>query len=167
MSLPRPNFTLRYESDIPRQIGLAGSSAIITATLRALMAFYGVDVPKEVQPSLILSAERDELDINAGFMDRVIQVYEGCVFMDLDESLLRATGHGRYEPLDPAPPAAALPGLQAGPGQGLGPGPQRDPGQGTTAATPSRSAMLEEARRPGRAGPAGACWRAIGRRSSG
>ena len=100
--LPARNFTLRYESDIPRQIGLAGSSAIITATLRALMAFYGIDIPREVQPSLILSAERDELDINAGFMDRVIQVYEGCVFMDLDETLLRAAGHGRYEPLDPA-----------------------------------------------------------------
>ncbi len=102
LRLPERGFTLRYESDIPRQIGLAGSSAIITATLRALMAFYGLDIPREIQPSLVLSAERDELDINAGFMDRVIQVYEGCVFMDLDESLLRATGHGRYEPLDPA-----------------------------------------------------------------
>jgi glucuronokinase len=102
MSLPKRGFTLRYESDIPRQIGLAGSSAIITATLRALMAFYGVSIPREIQPSLILSAERDELDINAGFMDRVIQVYEGCVFMDLDERLLRAKGHGCYEPLDPA-----------------------------------------------------------------
>jgi glucuronokinase len=102
LRLPPRAFTLRYESDIPRQIGLAGSSAIITATLRALMAFYGLDIPREVQPSLILSAERDELDINAGFMDRVIQVYEGCVFMDLDEALLRADGHGRYEPLDPA-----------------------------------------------------------------
>jgi glucuronokinase len=101
LSLPRRNFSVRYESDIPRQIGLAGSSAIITATLRALMAFYGVAVPKDVQPSLILSAERDELDINAGFMDRVIQVYGGCVYMDLDERLLRADGHGRYEPLDP------------------------------------------------------------------
>ncbi|MDD8025602.1 MAG: GHMP kinase [Acidobacteriota bacterium] len=101
LALPPRCFTLRYESDIPRQIGLAGSSAIITATLRALMAFYGAVIPKEVQPSLVLSAERDELDINAGFMDRVIQVYEGCVFMDLDERLLRAEGHGRYEPLDP------------------------------------------------------------------
>jgi glucuronokinase len=61
-----------------------------------------VTVPKDIQPSLILSAERDELDINAGFMDRVIQVYEGCMFMDLDENLIRSQGHGRYERLDPA-----------------------------------------------------------------
>jgi len=66
------------------------------------MDFYGVTVPKDIQPSLILSAERDELDINAGFMDRVIQVYEGCMFMDLDENLIRSQGHGRYERLDSA-----------------------------------------------------------------
>lgn len=102
MTLEKTNFSVRYESDIPRQIGLAGSSAIITATLRALMDFYGVTVSKDIQPSLILSAERDELDINAGFMDRVIQVYEGCMFMDLDENLIRSQGHGRYERLDPA-----------------------------------------------------------------
>jgi glucuronokinase len=31
------NFTLSFESDIPRLVGLAGSSAIVTATLRALL----------------------------------------------------------------------------------------------------------------------------------
>ena len=30
------NFSLRYSSTIPRQVGLAGSSAIVTATMRAL-----------------------------------------------------------------------------------------------------------------------------------
>src|SRR5262249_53040810 len=33
------NFSVRYHSDIPRQVGLAGSSAIIVATLRCLMDF--------------------------------------------------------------------------------------------------------------------------------
>ena len=31
------NFSVRYETDIPRQVGLAGSSSIIVATLRCLM----------------------------------------------------------------------------------------------------------------------------------
>ncbi len=39
------NFTLRYESNIPRQVGLAGSSAIVVATLRCLMEFHGVEIP--------------------------------------------------------------------------------------------------------------------------
>src|SRR5215212_2908327 len=50
IELHRRNFTLSFESDIPRLVGLAGSSAIITATLRALMKFYEVDVPKELKP---------------------------------------------------------------------------------------------------------------------
>jgi len=99
--LPRRNFTAHYESTIPRQVGLGGSSAIVTAAMRALMKFYDVDIPLQVQPSLILSAERDELDISAGFMDRVTQVYEGCVYMDLDETMIKDKGHGVYERLDP------------------------------------------------------------------
>ena len=95
------NFTIRYRSSIPRQVGLAGSSAIITATMRALIQFYGVDIPREILPTLILQAEQKELGINAGLQDRVIQVYEGCVYMDFDRQLMEKQGHGRYEPLDP------------------------------------------------------------------
>lgn len=99
--LDSKNFTIRYTSDIPRQLGLGGSSAIITAAFRALMEFYNVDIPLQILPTLILEAERDELGINAGFMDRVIQVYEGCVYMDLDEEIVRKKGHGVYERLSP------------------------------------------------------------------
>ena len=95
------NFTVRYESEIPRQVGLGGSSAIVTAMMRALMKFYGVEIPIHLQPSLVLSSERDELDISAGFMDRVTQVYEGCVYMDLPEVMIKEKGYGIYERLDP------------------------------------------------------------------
>jgi len=99
--LSEENFTVSYDSTIPRQLGLGGSSAIITAALRALMKFYQVEIPKNVQPSLILDAENEELGINAGFMDRVIQVYEGCVYMDLDREYIKLHGYGKYEPLEP------------------------------------------------------------------
>ena len=95
------NFSLRYRSTIPRRVGLAGSSALVTATLRCLMEFYDVKIPKELQPNLILSVENEELGIAAGLQDRVIQVYENCVFMDFDEQLMERDGHGRYEELDP------------------------------------------------------------------
>ncbi|HNQ88056.1 MAG TPA: GHMP kinase [Verrucomicrobiota bacterium] len=96
------NFTLRYQSTIPSLVGLAGSSAIITACLRALMTFYGVTIPKPVQPHVILSVETQELGIPAGLQDRVIQVYEGVVFMDFHRETLEKQGYGRYEELDPA-----------------------------------------------------------------
>jgi glucuronokinase len=95
------NFTIRYRSSIPRQVGLAGSSAIITATTKALMAFYKVEINKEVLPNLVLSVEKDELGINAGLQDRVIQAYEGCVYMDFDKKIMDAQGHGNYVPIDP------------------------------------------------------------------
>ncbi|MCB1232740.1 MAG: GHMP kinase [Verrucomicrobiae bacterium] len=96
------NFTLRYQSDVPSQVGMAGSSAIITAALRALMAFYGVTIPKAVQAKLILSVENDELNIPAGLQDRVIQAYEGVVFMDFDRDTMERQGYGIYEELEPS-----------------------------------------------------------------
>ncbi len=102
IQLPDRNFSIRYRSTIPLRVGLSGSSALVTATLRALMDFYEVDIPKPIQPSLILSVEKNELGISAGLQDRVIQVYEGCVFMDFDKTLLETRGHGNYEELDPS-----------------------------------------------------------------
>jgi glucuronokinase len=96
------NFTIRYRSSIPRQVGLAGSSAIVTATMKALMQFYEVDIPKHILPTIILKAETEELGINAGLQDRVIQVYEGCVFMDFEKEHFQKNGFGKYEPIDSA-----------------------------------------------------------------
>ena len=95
------NFTIRYHSSIPRQVGLAGSSAIITATFRALMQFYKVKIPTEILPSIVLSVEMDELGINAGLQDRVIQTYEGCVYMDFNKNHLEEHGYGIYESINP------------------------------------------------------------------
>ena len=107
INLESKNFTIRYETSIPRQVGLGGSSAIVCAAMRALMEFYAVEIPEEILPTLILDAERKELGINAGFMDRVIQVYEGCMFMDLNPKIIEEKGHGIYERLD----AGLLPNL--------------------------------------------------------
>ena len=99
--LASKNFTIRYHSSIPRQVGLAGSSAIITATMRALMKYYDVNIPMALLPGIILSAESEELGINAGLQDRVTQVYEGCVYMNFDRNLIESQGHGNYEAIDP------------------------------------------------------------------
>ena len=102
IQLPEKNFAVRYRSNIPRHVGMAGSSALVTATLRCLMEYYEVAIPEEIQPNLILSVETDELGISAGLQDRVIQVYQQCVFMDFDRALMERQGHGRYERIDPA-----------------------------------------------------------------
>jgi len=98
--VPRRNFTASYQINIPRLVGLSGSSAICSAMLKALMKFYGVDIPIEMRPTICLEAER-ELGINCGFQDRVIQIYNGLVYMDFERSFVEAHNHGRYERLDP------------------------------------------------------------------
>ena len=96
------NFLLRYRTTIPRHVGLSGSSALVTATFRCLMEYYEVDIPREIQPNVILSVETEELGISAGLQDRVIQVYEDCVYMDFDCDYMEKHGHGRYEEIDPS-----------------------------------------------------------------
>src|SRR5512147_542174 len=99
------NFSVRYQTTIPRQVGLAGSSAIIVATLRCLMDFYGIEIPLEAQPTFVLNIEQEELHITAGLQDRVIQVYEGLVYMDFDrarEQMVDGLPCYAYERLDPA-----------------------------------------------------------------
>ncbi len=98
------NFRISFSSCIPRQVGLAGSSAIITATLRALMDWYSVAIPAHLLASLTLSVER-ELGIPAGLQDRVIQAYQGLVYMDFDRSQMQTENglaFGHYESLDPS-----------------------------------------------------------------
>ncbi|RMF83271.1 MAG: hypothetical protein D6736_21875 [Nitrospinota bacterium] len=101
--LGEKNWTIAYETTIPRQVGLGGSSAIITAVIKALMQFYALtdaDIPKPRQADLIWRVELEELGIAGGLQDRVVQVYGGTVFMDFSRELMEQYGHGRYEYLD-------------------------------------------------------------------
>jgi glucuronokinase len=101
------NFTMSYDTNIPRMVGLAGSSAIVSAALRGLMHFYGIsaedlNIDKATLPQIVLDIEVGELGISAGLQDRVIQIYGGLVHMDFTEAALAENGmkHGTYTELD-------------------------------------------------------------------
>ena len=96
------NFTLTYSSSIPGRLGLAGSSAIITAAVKAMMQFYGIEIPKPMLANLVLAVEKKELNIGAGLQDRVAQVYGRPVYMNFDKSLMDTQGYGEYIAFDPA-----------------------------------------------------------------
>lgn len=98
-------FSLSYGTTIPRQVGLAGSSALVVATLRCLCEFSEIEVPDAVLASIALAVETEQLQINAGLQDRVIQVYGGLVSMDFGEMTTNArfgVAHGSYERVDPS-----------------------------------------------------------------
>ncbi|XP_059494967.1 glucuronokinase with putative uridyl pyrophosphorylase [Stegostoma tigrinum] len=103
IALAKRNFTLKYDTNIPRQVGLAGSSAIVSAALKCLMKFYDLiddDLPKPLRANFILNVETEELIITAGLQDRVVQVYEGLVYMDFNKELMEKQGYGRYVTMD-------------------------------------------------------------------
>jgi len=102
IALPNRNFTLEYESTVPLRLGMGGSSAIVTAALRGLIQYYDLRIPIEEQPNLVLETETKELGVAAGLQDRVIQTYEGLVYMDFARELMAERGYGEYERLNPA-----------------------------------------------------------------
>jgi glucuronokinase len=118
IELPDRNFTLEYESSIPQRLGMGGSSAIITAALRALCEYYGLEIPREEQANLALEAETRELGMPAGLQDRVAQVYQGLMYMDFSRELMETRGYGCYERLD----AQALQNVYVGYRTSLGEG---------------------------------------------
>jgi glucuronokinase len=86
---------LRWRSSIPREVGLASSSALVIATLRALCGLGQVELEPDRLAALALAVELEELGIQAGPQDRVAQAYGGLTFMDF-------AGGGEYERLDPS-----------------------------------------------------------------
>ena len=100
IQLDERNFTIRYDSNIPLRLGLAGSSAIIMACMKALISFYGVAIPKPILANLVLNVENQELGIAAGLQDRVAQAYEQPVYMDFNKGTMKKQGFGNYEVID-------------------------------------------------------------------
>ena len=100
INITTKGFEITYDSDIPMRLGLAGSSAIITATIKALMEYFDVEIEKPELANLILSVETEELGIAAGLQDRVAQVYEQPVYMSFDKQLMVNRGFGEYIPFE-------------------------------------------------------------------
>jgi glucuronokinase len=74
--------TVSWETEIPRSVGLAGSSAIVIAVTRALCAFHDVAMSPDELASFAHAVERVDLFIAGGRQDSVVQAYGGLVFMD-------------------------------------------------------------------------------------
>jgi glucuronokinase len=87
---------VRWSTTVPREVGLGGSSAIVTATVRALCALHGRALAPDELAEMVLAVEAEDLGIAAGPQDRYAQAHEGLVLMDF------AGARPRVEPMDPA-----------------------------------------------------------------
>ena len=95
----KSTFKITYSSTIPVSVGLAGSSAIVTATYRAMLDFNNFNLDNVNLANQVLSVEKEELKIEAGLQDRVAQAFEHPMFMDFDHSIMDQKGHGDYQPI--------------------------------------------------------------------
>ncbi len=68
-----PAVSFAASTSIPRSVGLAGSSALIIATLRGLGEWDGHAWEPIELATLALAIERDRLGIEAGLQDRLVQ----------------------------------------------------------------------------------------------
>lgn len=80
----RDTFAVRWSTTIPREVGLAGSSALVIATLQALCARWDLSMEPLELAHMALAMEVEDLGIAAGLMDRAVQAYGGPVLVDGD-----------------------------------------------------------------------------------
>ena len=78
----KQKFGLRFFSDIPLQAGLAGSSALVMAALRAMGEAHGFHWTWKPLADATLNVEQRHLGIIAGPMDRWIQAQKEFLWMD-------------------------------------------------------------------------------------
>ncbi len=96
---------IRYDTTIPRSVGLAGSSALVIAAIRAIGELTGLRLPPPVLASVALRVETEQLGITAGLQDRVVQSIGGLVAMsfgEMDVDARYGVTHGQYRSLDPS-----------------------------------------------------------------
>lgn len=104
-SVSQEGFSLRYGSDIPRQLGFGGSTALVVAVQDVVCRHLGLRIDPLVRPTLAMAAEADELGLVTAPRTSVTQILGGVVAMDFDPERTDAIdglGHGRYDPVDPS-----------------------------------------------------------------
>jgi galactokinase/mevalonate kinase-like predicted kinase len=84
-----PRVRIAYESEIPLRSGLAGSTALVVALLRALFAWRGEERVGHRLAEAARRLEREDLGIVCGFGDQYMAVFGGLRFLDF-----RGKGHG-------------------------------------------------------------------------
>ncbi len=91
-------FRLRVDTTIPMSVGLAGSSAIVIASLRAILRWADEAMSPNGLALAALAVETEQLRIAAGLQDRVLQVYGQPMLMQFDHEATRS-GPGTFTPI--------------------------------------------------------------------
>ncbi len=97
-----PRVRIAYESDIPFGSGLAGSTALLVALLRALLAWSGVESGGHALAERARRVEQELLGIACGWVDHYLCTFGGLHFVDFHAKVSGDSEPARVEALPPS-----------------------------------------------------------------
>lgn len=108
---------VRYATEIPLQSGMAGSTALVVALLRALLEVRGEVPERHVLAERAREIERAEMGVTCGYVDQYMATFGGCQFVDFrgktPEGSWASEPFATLEPLDaPLPFVLAFTGVR-------------------------------------------------------
>lgn len=83
LGIARPDFGVRLATEIPRQRGVAGSTALVVALLRAVTEWQGESLGLHALAELARAVEYESLGIQCGFVDQYLCSFGGLRHVDL------------------------------------------------------------------------------------
>jgi len=103
---------IQYQSDIPYQAGLSGSTALVCATLWAILRYLQVNHHRYYFAELARYIELNRMGIVCGYQDAYMVTFGGMNYMEFrDKEFYRTVAEEPYatiEPLDGRVPAVPL-----------------------------------------------------------
>jgi galactokinase/mevalonate kinase-like predicted kinase len=94
---------MAYASEIPLQSGLAGSTALVVAALRACLDWLGRRVDPYTLAEMARQVERTQMGVQCGYVDQYMCVFGGLQYVDLRGKALEppAAGKGPLATVEP------------------------------------------------------------------
>ncbi len=110
LGIDRPEVCVRYGSEIPLQSGMAGSTALVVALLRALLEWLGEPPGAYALAERARRVEREQLGVQCGYVDQYLAVFGGLRHVDLRGKAREDAGPTPYASVeDLAPHVSKLP----------------------------------------------------------
>lgn len=104
-----PGFRISLASEIPRQSGIAGSTALVVALVRAVLAWRDEHPAPHALAELARRVERNGLGVQCGFVDHYLCSFGGLRHVDLGAKDADGEGEAFATVEDLAPAVASLP----------------------------------------------------------
>ncbi len=82
MRLPPLNCRIHYDSEIPMQSGMAGSTALVVALVQALLVWQGEEINRYQLAERARYIELNNLKVVCGYQDAYMTTFGGLRFMD-------------------------------------------------------------------------------------